>query len=277
MIGYLNNTFDMNDPSFISSLDEAPLWSVPFGLKIFERVRFKKNIRALDVGCGTGYPLIELAESLGGTCEVFGIDPWKEALERAKKKIMARQINNIKLVPGYAEELPFEKDYFHLIVSNNGLNNVADVDKSLGEIHRVLKGKGQLVITINLPGTMHEFYDAFKLVLKNHGMAEEIAKTEEHILQKRKPLVNWIKLLRNYGFEVAEVSEDKFRYHYSNGSAMFNHSFIRLAFLESWIKLLPGDKASTIFGETEEILNEQNKSKGMTLTIPFACIDCRRI
>lgn len=277
MIGYLNNKFNVNDPSFISSLDEAPLWSVPFGLKIFERVRFRQNIRALDVGCGTGYPLIELAESLGGTCEVFGIDPWKEALDRAKEKIMARQITNIKLLSGFAEELPFEKDYFHLIVSNNGLNNVDDVDKSLSEIHRVLKGKGQLVITINLPGTMHEFYDAFKSVLKNHGMTEEIAKTEEHILQKRKPLVNWIKLMRNSGFEVTEVGEDKFRYHYTNGSAMLNHSFIRLAFLEPWIKLLPADRVETVFSETEQMLNEQSKNKGMILTIPFACIDCRRM
>ncbi|NUN10426.1 MAG: methyltransferase domain-containing protein [Ignavibacteriaceae bacterium] len=275
MIGYLNNKFNVNDPSFISSLDEAPLWSVPFGLKIFERVRFRQNIRALDVGCGTGYPLIELAESLGGTCEVFGFDPWKEALDRAKEKIMARQITNIKLLPGFAEELPFDKDYFHLIVSNNGLNNVDDVDKSLSEIHRVLKGKGQLVITINLPGTMHEFYDAFKSVLKNHGMTEEIAKTEEHILQKRKPLVSWIKLMRNSGFEVTEVSEDKFRYHYTNGSAMLNHSFIRLAFLEPWIKLLPAGRVETVFGETEQMLNEQSKNKGMILTIPFACIDCR--
>ncbi len=277
MLEYLNENYYVNDPDFVSSLDEAPTWSVPFGLKLLERVKYKHNINALDVGCGTGYPLLELAESLGGSSKVYGVDPWEKALDRVRQKMRARKIDNVELHCGRAESLPFDDMFFSLVVSNNGLNNVDDAEKSIEEINRVLKKGGQLIVTINLPGTMHEFYDVFKSVLKDHGLLEEVAKTENHILEKRKALISWLKILRNAGFETTEVSEDKFRYHYSDGSAMLNHSFIKLAFLGPWKEIVPERMLQKIFTETEETLNKLSRNKGLTLTIPFACIDCKKM
>jgi arsenite methyltransferase len=61
--------------------DELPLWSAPFGIKLLEEVPLRKNIRALDIGFGTGFPLLELAQQLGASSVVYGIDPWEEAVE----------------------------------------------------------------------------------------------------------------------------------------------------------------------------------------------------
>jgi len=276
MLDYLNHTYNPNNHEFVSSLDEAPTWSVPFGMKLLERVRYKHRIKALDIACGTGYPLLELAENLGNSCKVFGVDTWDEALVRAETKLKARKIPNVELLRANAEELPFESSFFSLVVSNNGLNNMTYPEIALSEINRVLKQSGQVILTMNLPGTMHEFYDVFKTVLKNHGLSESVAATENHILEKRKPLITWLKLIRSNGFETTEVSEDRFRYHFCDASAMFNHSFIKLAFLEPWKELVPDNMRETVFSETEDILNKVSSGKGMILTIPFACIDCKK-
>ena len=51
--------------NFNAFIDDLPLWSAPFGLKLLETLKFKKNINVLDIGCGEGFPLIEIAARFG--------------------------------------------------------------------------------------------------------------------------------------------------------------------------------------------------------------------
>jgi ubiquinone/menaquinone biosynthesis C-methylase UbiE len=107
---------------FTSVYDELPLWSAPFGLKLLEEVLFKTGIKALDLGFGAGFPLLELAQRLGESSVVYGIDCWKEAIDRAKEKINVMGLKNVRIYMGSAENMPFRDEYFNLITSNNGLN-----------------------------------------------------------------------------------------------------------------------------------------------------------
>ena len=94
---YLNCKYDFGDSDLVSIYDDLPLWSASFGLKLLERVRIGTNLNVLDIGCGTGFPLLELAERLGETCQVFGIDPWEEAVRRIELKIKKRDIKNVNV------------------------------------------------------------------------------------------------------------------------------------------------------------------------------------
>jgi hypothetical protein len=51
----------------------------------------------------------------------------------------------------------------------------------------------------------------------------------------------------------------------------------RLAFIDSWIKLLPNDRVEEIFGRVEDRLNKIAANTGeMKLSVPFVVIDCRK-
>ncbi|MBI5325630.1 MAG: class I SAM-dependent methyltransferase [Ignavibacteriae bacterium] len=119
-----------NINSNISTVDELPLWSAPFGLKLLDVIKMKPEMNVLDIGSGLGFPAIEIAMRLGNSGKVFGVEPWKEARERANEKIRLLGLNNIDIIDGVAEELHFENDFFDLVVSNNGINNVQDIVKS---------------------------------------------------------------------------------------------------------------------------------------------------
>jgi hypothetical protein len=55
---------------------------------------------------------------------------------------------------------------------------------------------------------------------------------------------------------------------------MLNHFFIRLAFMDSWIKLLPEEKVEQVFDRVEMRLNERSRLLGeMKLSIPFVVIN----
>ena len=188
MTDYLNQKVDIEDPDLVSVIDDLPLWSAPFGLQLLDIMEMKKNMNVLDIGCGPGFPLIEIVARLGNSCKVVGLDPWKRALERVRLKIKVYGLENVEVVEGYAENMPFDNGFFDLIVSNNGINNVQDMNQSLRECFRVSRFGSQMVITLNLEETMMEFYTLFQQILEENHLKDEIKKMKAQIHSKRKPL-----------------------------------------------------------------------------------------
>ncbi len=268
MKSYLNNHFDPT--KLVEVFDELPLWSAPFGLKLLDYVNYKKNCIALDIGCGAGFPLTELAMRLGAGSKVYGIDPWKEAMLRAQKKIEFYEIQNVELIDGTAEIIPLPDHSLDLITSNNGINNIEDIETVYGECFRVLKSGGQFIQTMNTDRSMMEFYDILEEVLTEMRLVDSITSMKKHIYDKRKPIGEILGLLEKYQFECKEMVSDEFHYKFSSGTAMLNHYFIRLAFMDSWIKLLPENRVEEIFTEVELRMNAIAEIQGFfKLTIPL--------
>lgn len=274
---WLKSKYDLSNPELVSVIDDLPLWSAPFGLKLLEMVKLKHNINVLDIGSGSGFPVIELSQRLGDTCKVYGIDPWSEAVERCRLKIKNWNITNLEIIEGQAEQLLFDDNYFDLIVSNNGINNVEDDKLALKELNRVAKTGAQFVFTFNLPDTMIEFYNTLKKVLKDYNKGKEAEKLEKHIFAKRKPLNYTKDSLESNNFKINNIHEDIFYLRYSDGTTMLNHFTIKLSFLESWTGLLQSQDVNPIFALVEKKLNDLAHEQGeLRLTIPWVCIDAEK-
>jgi ubiquinone/menaquinone biosynthesis C-methylase UbiE len=93
--------------------------------------------RVLEVGCGTGEWLAELA-SIG--CDVVaGIDSSEKMLELARTKVSA------DLRHGAAESLPWSDSSFDLVLCVNSLHHFASPIAALREAFRVLRPAGQFL------------------------------------------------------------------------------------------------------------------------------------
>ena len=102
-----------------------------------------KNI--LDVATGTCDLAIALIKAKPN--EIIGLDISKKMLEIGSEKLIKKSLNHIiKLQLGDSEKLPFKQDEFDAVTISFGLRNFENVEKSLSEIHRVLKPKGKLYI-----------------------------------------------------------------------------------------------------------------------------------
>jgi SAM-dependent methyltransferase len=273
---YLKKTYSLEDENLVEVLDEVPLWSAPFGLKLLEHIRLKKNIVALDIGFGTGFPLTELAMRLGDTSKVYGIDPWEAASNRAKKKISMYGISNIELINGVAEDIPLKDGTVDLVTSNNGLNNVQDLEQSLAECARVMRKGGQFVQTLNLEDSLIEFYSLLESAMEDLGLVSHKHKIREQIYSKRKPLDEFVGLVEKHGFTIHKVIHDSFTYRFADGKTLFNHYFIQLAFMEGWKSIVPEEHQLAIFRYIETLLDRQAEEEGQVkLTIPFVLIDAQ--
>lgn len=246
---YLNNDFDYRE--IVNVYDELPLWSAPFGLKLLNFVKYRTNITVLDIGFGTGFPLTEIAMRLGESSTVYGIDPSTETIERTWQKLRCYRINNVELINGVAENIPLEDNSVDLIVSNNGINNVSDIGKALSECSRIMKSGGQFVMTMNTAKSMFEFYDALKAVLLEYGLEKNVEAMYEHIRHRRPPVDEVKSLLYDKGFIIKDLEYDQFDMRFTDATAMFNHYFVRLAFIDSWADIVPKDKVEEIFDKTD--------------------------
>ncbi|MBX2992560.1 MAG: methyltransferase domain-containing protein [Bacteroidetes bacterium] len=268
--------FDPESSKLASIYDELPLWSAPFGILLLNRIRYRQAMTVLDVGCGTGFPMLELAQRLGDSCKIVGIDPWPAGIERARTKASAMGITNVEFVEGKAEQLPFTDRFFDLIVSNNGINNVEDEVRALAECFRISKAGGQFVLTVNLPETMEEFYNVYRTLLRKAGRDDLLERLTQHIFMKRKPLTTTLQRLSHAGFVIEDVKEDLFTMQFLDGTSLFNHYFMRLAFVQPWQDIVKHD-APSVYERLQHNLNQLAlQNGGLKLTIPFACISCRR-
>jgi SAM-dependent methyltransferase len=186
-------------------------------------------------------------------------------------------VQNVEIIEGVAEQMPFENNFFDLIVSNNGLNNVQDLTAVLKECNRVARAGAQFVFTFNTDQTFIEFYNVFREVLRKNGVKEYETKIDEHIYDKRKPLSEYKNLLKESGFRINAVYEDEFCYKFSDGTSMLNH-FSTKFFVNVWKELVPEDMQSKIFQEIEnkiDLLSET--SQGLSMGVPFITIDCEKV
>jgi SAM-dependent methyltransferase len=100
--------FDGTSDDDLSAFDEMPLWSALHGRLLLDHVTMPRaGARVLDLGCGTGFPLIELAERLGPSRLAVGADTWRTALRRAAFKARTRGTANVRVVLADAVRLPF--------------------------------------------------------------------------------------------------------------------------------------------------------------------------
>jgi arsenite methyltransferase len=272
MTEYLSYKFEDSE-EFIDTYDELPLWSAPFGLLLLKHLELKANFTVLDIGSGSGFPLMELAGRLGKSCKLYGIEPWTNANKRARKKITNYGLSNVEIIEGPGEQIPFTDNSIDLIVSNLGINNFDNPHVVFKECNRVLKPNGKLVLTTNLDGHWKEFYNIFEATLKQLGkdkIVDKLIAHEEH----RGTLNSISKLFRENGLKICRHFEENFEMKFLDGSAFLNHHFIKLGWFTSWRDLLPPEELKEIFLSLEQNLNSHsNEFSGLTLTVPMAFIE----
>jgi len=111
---------------------------------IFNKISDKKPKKILDVGCGRGFYVFGCS-LFNFIKEIHGLDNNDEYLKIAKRNCVDKRI---KLRKGNAYSLPYPDKYFDFIICSEVLEHLKNDNKGLQELHRVLKPKGTLIITV---------------------------------------------------------------------------------------------------------------------------------
>lgn len=96
--------------------------------------------RILDAGCGSGLYVSALSEA---GSDVYGVEFCSDKVKNFKSN--HPDIAH-KVTTGDIEQLNFPNDFFDAVILNEVLEHISSIEKSLPEVHRVLRDNGKLII-----------------------------------------------------------------------------------------------------------------------------------
>lgn len=110
-----------------------------------DRAELEPGDSALDACCGTGDLAFELGRRVGPQGSVIGSDFSDRMLDLARRKATERGAP-VRFEHGDALALPYDDARFDAVTVGFGVRNLADLDRGIVELSRVLKPGGRLVI-----------------------------------------------------------------------------------------------------------------------------------
>lgn len=270
---YLRQEIDINDASVVSAFDQASIWSMEFGRFMLRHLELRPGIQGLDLGCGTGYPLLELAHAHGSSSHFTGVDIWGTAVARAREKIPVYRLPNVRLIEPAGDRLPMDSESIDLVTGNLVLNNLERPDITLAECARVAKPGARIVMTTNLTGHMEEFYQVFESLLCERADAAALSRLTSHIAH-RGTVATHCASLEQAGFTICRSIEDSWELRFLDGSSFLRSWFIGCGFLPSWKGIPAPEDLESVFIALEQRLNAVSERDGeLRLTIPMVFIE----
>jgi demethylmenaquinone methyltransferase/2-methoxy-6-polyprenyl-1,4-benzoquinol methylase len=111
-----------------------------------DRAEVSPGDAALDLCCGTGDLALALRERVGPSGRVVGADFSERMLALAQDKALERGMPDVTFEWADALELPYSDASFDAVTVGFGARNLADLERGVGEMVRVTKPGGHVVI-----------------------------------------------------------------------------------------------------------------------------------
>ncbi len=114
----------------------------PLGLRAMDALAPARGSRVVDIGCGAGQTLLQLADRVGAEGRVTGVDIAPRLLEIARRR--TRELGQVELILADAQVLDLPAGGVDAIFSRFGVMAFADPAAAFANFHRLLKPSGAL-------------------------------------------------------------------------------------------------------------------------------------
>jgi len=130
----------LNKISFLDSKQRVSL--IPPEVLI-SQMPIQRDYTLLDIGAGSGFFTIPMAESTSG--KVYALDPDRRMLSVIEAKAKEKGLKNIELVQDFLEGLSLQNDSIDFAMASLILHEVSSLSVALAKVHDMLKTGGHLL------------------------------------------------------------------------------------------------------------------------------------
>lgn len=116
----------------------------PFGRLALESLALSAGHSVIDVGCGTGQTLLDIAGRVGPNGSVLGVDVSEEMVDRARQRVAANGRTNIEVTLADAQSYPFGRGQYDAVFSRFGVMFFESTPAACANLVSALKRGGRL-------------------------------------------------------------------------------------------------------------------------------------
>lgn len=146
----LSPKYDLDSASLARAYDEVSAdRQFKTGQQLVQSLALTHGEHVLDVGCGTGLLAEHIAELVGPTGMVLGIDPLKDRIQIARRRSREWLAFDVGDAGDLSALLPKS---FDVVVLNAVFHWLPDKPRALSQFHQVLSKKGRIGLTTRPPG-----------------------------------------------------------------------------------------------------------------------------
>jgi SAM-dependent methyltransferase len=127
----------------------------------------------LDLGTGPGEPAMTVAEGVGSTGHVTGVDLSEKMIELATQSARLRKIGNADFRVMDCASLDVPDGSFDGVLSSFGFQIFTDPESAAKEAHRVLRPTGRIAVCVWSTGNKTPFLDAIIAPMLEHAEPDE--------------------------------------------------------------------------------------------------------
>jgi SAM-dependent methyltransferase len=162
-------SLEQDTPELARNYEQAGIVQFHHGKLLIGPLALKAGEHVLDIGTGTGRLAEFVAGLVGPQGRVIGIDPLESRVDIAR----LRQSKTLTFETGRAEDLScFGDRQFDAVYLNSVFHWIAEKDRALREIHRVLKPGGRLGLNVQDPSRPHESRVFLRTAILQSGLGD---------------------------------------------------------------------------------------------------------
>ncbi|HEV8714662.1 MAG TPA: class I SAM-dependent methyltransferase [Candidatus Binatia bacterium] len=135
---------EQGGPRWVQRQQQLDAQINPLGLAAMQHAGVTLGERVLDVGCGCGQTSLELAQRVGASGSVVGIDISQPMLTRACERQQELGLKNLEFLHADAQTYVFARERFDLIFSRFGVMFFADPAAAFANLRTALRSDGRL-------------------------------------------------------------------------------------------------------------------------------------
>jgi ubiquinone/menaquinone biosynthesis C-methylase UbiE len=151
---------------------------------LISQMPIQKNHTLLDVGAGSGFFTIPMAESTSST--VYAMDPDRRMLNVIEEKAKEKGLTNIETLQDYVENISIQNNSIDFVMASLILHEVSSLSKALSNIYEVLKTGGHLLCLEYEKNDMVIEGPPMSIRIGSEELEKELTLTGFHIVKRTK-------------------------------------------------------------------------------------------
>lgn len=261
----------------IYDAEMLPVWGHRFGKMLLRDLKIPPKAMVLDVGCGTGYPALELLKRMTDDGRIIAIDAASAMLDEARKKAGALSGKRIFFRSENAwPKLPFAADVYDTVICNSVLQEMEDPELAIREFVRVTRPDGEVRITLPLAGTFAEFHDLLREVLIKSDRKDAIDRLDLY-LSRYPPLEQARAWFEDAGCVDIHAEYEIYTLLFKSSREFFFAPVIEFGPLVSWKEIAgTGAQMQSVFWQCKQAIDTYFAGSSFAVTIVAGCVRGRK-